>query len=54
MGTETLNSFMKICICTRVLVPRIMAIIDRMIDVQLAFGYDVGKVTLRNIITLEI
>ncbi|CAG9124708.1 unnamed protein product [Plutella xylostella] len=35
--------FLRLCKLARVLVPRIMAIIDRMIDVQLAFGYDVGK-----------
>lgn len=30
----------------RVSVPKVMAYIDRMIDIQLAFGYDVGKVIL--------
>lgn len=30
----------------RVSVPKIMAYIDRVIDIQLAFGYDVGKASI--------
>ncbi|XP_073962539.1 sperm-specific sodium:proton exchanger-like isoform X2 [Choristoneura fumiferana] len=35
--------FLRLCKLARVSVPKIMAYIDRMIDKQLAFGYDVGK-----------
>ncbi|CAH2057112.1 unnamed protein product, partial [Iphiclides podalirius] len=35
--------FLRLCKLARVSVPKIMAYIDRMIDIQLAFGYDVGK-----------
>ncbi|XP_045762547.1 sodium/hydrogen exchanger 10-like isoform X1 [Maniola jurtina] len=35
--------FLRLCKLARVSVPKIMAYIDRMIDLQLAFGYDVGK-----------
>ncbi|XP_075985479.1 sperm-specific sodium:proton exchanger-like isoform X1 [Anticarsia gemmatalis] len=35
--------FLRLCKLARVSVPKIMGYIDRMIDVQLAFGYDVGK-----------
>ncbi|XP_072948240.1 sperm-specific sodium:proton exchanger [Epargyreus clarus] len=35
--------FLRLCKLARVSVPKVMAYIDRMIDVQLAFGYDVGK-----------
>ncbi|KAJ2941246.1 hypothetical protein O0L34_g3441 [Tuta absoluta] len=35
--------FLRLCKLARVSVPKIMASIDRMIDIQLAFGYDVGK-----------
>ncbi|CAK1591052.1 unnamed protein product [Parnassius mnemosyne] len=35
--------FLRLCKLARVSVPKVMAYIDRMIDIQLAFGYDVGK-----------
>ncbi|KAL4706164.1 hypothetical protein ACJJTC_013629, partial [Scirpophaga incertulas] len=35
--------FLRLCKLARVSVPKIMAYIDRLIDIQLAFGYDVGK-----------
>ncbi|RVE45101.1 hypothetical protein evm_010210 [Chilo suppressalis] len=35
--------FLRLCKLARVSVPRVMAYVDRMIDIQLAFGYDVGK-----------
>ncbi|XP_026320358.1 sodium/hydrogen exchanger 10-like isoform X3 [Hyposmocoma kahamanoa] len=35
--------FLRLCKLARVSVPKIMAYVDRMIDIQLAFGYDVGK-----------
>ncbi|XP_028170912.1 sodium/hydrogen exchanger 10-like [Ostrinia furnacalis] len=35
--------FLRLCKLARVSVPKIMAYIDRMIDIQLAYGYDVGK-----------
>ncbi|XP_049880315.1 sodium/hydrogen exchanger 10-like [Pectinophora gossypiella] len=35
--------FLRLCKLARVSVPTVMAYIDRMIDIQLAFGYDVGK-----------
>ncbi|KAG6449326.1 hypothetical protein O3G_MSEX005984 [Manduca sexta] len=35
--------FLRLFKLARVSVPKIMAYIDRMIDIQLAFGYDVGK-----------
>ncbi|KAI5638339.1 sodium/hydrogen exchanger family domain-containing protein [Phthorimaea operculella] len=35
--------FLRLCKLARVSIPKIMASIDRMIDIQLAFGYDVGK-----------
>ncbi|XP_050673131.1 sodium/hydrogen exchanger 10-like [Leptidea sinapis] len=37
--------FIRLCKLARVSVPKVMSYIDRMIDVQLAFGYDVGKVS---------
>ncbi|XP_063388340.1 sodium/hydrogen exchanger 10-like [Cydia fagiglandana] len=35
--------FLRLCKLARVTVPKIMGYMDRMIDKQLAFGYDVGK-----------
>nr|XP_026497696.1 sodium/hydrogen exchanger 10-like [Vanessa tameamea] len=35
--------FIRLCKLARVSIPKVMAYIDRMIDIQLAFGYDVGK-----------
>ncbi|XP_052742004.1 sodium/hydrogen exchanger 10-like [Bicyclus anynana] len=35
--------FLRLCKLARVSVPKVMSYIDRMIDLQLAFGYDVGK-----------
>nr|XP_032523998.1 sodium/hydrogen exchanger 10-like isoform X1 [Danaus plexippus plexippus] len=35
--------FLRLCKLARVSVPKVMSYIDRMIDLQLAYGYDVGK-----------
>ncbi|XP_041975472.1 sodium/hydrogen exchanger 10-like isoform X2 [Aricia agestis] len=35
--------FLRLCKLARVSVPKIMSYIDRVIDIQLAFGYDVAK-----------
>ncbi|XP_050356279.1 sodium/hydrogen exchanger 10-like [Nymphalis io] len=35
--------FIRLCKLARVSIPKVMAYIDRMIDIQLAYGYDVGK-----------
>ncbi|XP_053617936.1 sperm-specific sodium:proton exchanger-like isoform X2 [Plodia interpunctella] len=35
--------FIRLCKLAKVSVPKFMAYIDKMIDIQLAFGYDVGK-----------